>query len=96
MLLTVYVDDFKVAGPAKNLEEVWKLIKDVIDIEKPAEVGHYLGCLHRKYNKEIGGHQISVMEYDMEDYLKNIVDDYEQLSSEILGEGVTLTCGNPI
>ncbi len=84
----MYVDDLKMGGPAGNLEEGWKLIRDVIDIEKPAEVGHYPGCLHKKYRRDIDGHQIMVMEYDMEDYLRNICQDYEQLSSDILGEEV--------
>ena len=35
LFLLVYVDDFKLAGPAKNLEHGWKLIQSVITIDKP-------------------------------------------------------------
>ena len=46
LLLGVYVDDFKMAGPKCNMEEGWKLISKNIDMDQPEEAGRYLGCDH--------------------------------------------------
>ena len=35
LLLIVYVDDFKMAGPKENLEKGWKLISEEIKLDKP-------------------------------------------------------------
>ena len=46
LLLVIYVDDFKMAGPEKNMDKGWKLLGDFIDMD-PAEVlGRYFGCMH--------------------------------------------------
>ena len=39
LLLAVYVDDFKMAGPASNHAEGWKLIGTHIDMDTPEDVG---------------------------------------------------------
>jgi hypothetical protein len=44
LLLTVYVDDFKLAGPEENLEKGWALLRQQIDIGPSSRVGMYLGC----------------------------------------------------
>ena len=46
LFLVVYVDDFKLSGPAENLERGWKLIRSGIRTEDPSELGLYLGCKH--------------------------------------------------
>ena len=46
LLLAVYVDDFKLAGPASNHEKGWQLIGTHIDMDTPEDVGRYLGCDH--------------------------------------------------
>ena len=47
LMLLVYVDDFKLAGPAANMTEGWKLIRKGIMIGEPEPLGRYLGCEHR-------------------------------------------------
>ena len=47
LLLVVYVDDLKMAGPKDNLSKGWKSIADVIDIDTPEPFGRYFGCEHR-------------------------------------------------
>ena len=44
--LSVYVDDFKMAGRADNLEGLWKDISTQIDLDPPSPMNHqvYLGC----------------------------------------------------
>ena len=39
LLLVVYVDDFKLAGPKQNLEKAWKLIQTGIILEAPTPLG---------------------------------------------------------
>ena len=46
LLLGVYVDDFKMAGPKDNMEKGWELISRNIDMDKPEDAGRYLGCDH--------------------------------------------------
>ena len=46
LLLVIYVDDFKMAGPSDHLAKGWETISSVIDMD-PAEVaGRYFGCNH--------------------------------------------------
>ena len=46
LLLVIYVDDFKMAGPEKNLAKGWKTIESVIDMGPPEPFGRYFGCNH--------------------------------------------------
>ena len=53
LMLIVYVDDFKLAGPAANMAEGWKLIRKGIITGEPEPIGRYLGCEHRMVNATI-------------------------------------------
>ena len=52
LTLTVYVDDFKLAGPAHKLKEGWNLIRNSFggdggsETDEPADVSKYLGVDH--------------------------------------------------
>ena len=46
LILTVYVDDFKMAGPRCNLQQGWDMIGKELVIDKPEEMGMYLGSNH--------------------------------------------------
>ena len=48
LLLVVYMDDFKLAGPKQNIKEGWDLISSVIDMDSPDTVGRYFGCMHKE------------------------------------------------
>ena len=55
LLLAVYVDDFKMAGPKDNLAKGWELIGSRIDVDTPSPLGRYLGCEHViKENSRLG------------------------------------------
>ena len=46
LLLVVYVDDFKMAGPIESMPKGWQLIASKIDMDTPGKVNRYLGCDH--------------------------------------------------
>ena len=48
LFLVVYVDDFKLSGPADKLALGWELIRRGITAEDPHPLDHYLGCLHEQ------------------------------------------------
>ena len=91
LYLAVYVDDFKLAGPVKSLDEGWKRIRSVINME-PQEKAHlYLGCIHEKFTETIPGvGEVTGIRYNMESYLSQIVSDYEDIASDISGSQVEL------
>ncbi len=83
-MLTVYVDDFKVAAPRGNLKEAWKLIRKGLKVGKESEADLYLGCKHEKKTVKLDSNKsVECMIYDMEDYLTAIVKDYEDLASQL-------------
>ena len=47
VLLVVYVDDFKMAGPKSGVTEAWRLIRLKIKVENPTPYGLFLGCRHK-------------------------------------------------
>ena len=50
LLLVVYVDGFKLAGPAGSLDKGWDLIGKVVEIDAPQPFGRYFGCHHIEKN----------------------------------------------
>ena len=56
LFLVVYVDDFKMSGPAKNIAEGWELISKVIKMEEPRQLKRYLGCEHEFTQHVVKGH----------------------------------------
>ena len=45
LILSVYVDDFKLVGRAENLETGWKLMESSgLVLDPPDPLGDYLGC----------------------------------------------------
>lgn len=46
LFLLVYVDDFKLSGPAQNLPLGWSLIAKHITLDEAKEVSFFLGCTH--------------------------------------------------
>ena len=46
VMLSVYVDDLKAAGPKDAVDIMWAQLRKLIDIEPPTKLGSYLGCEH--------------------------------------------------
>ena len=81
LLLVLYVDDFKLAGPRANLKEGWRLLRLHLSIEDATPIGLYLGR-HRDTQvvRHDDGASVAVMPYNMEDFLQSCVTRYEELS----------------
>ena len=83
LLLSVYVDDFKMAGPTKNLAKGWKLIRARIQTDDPSPFGRVLGCEHTTSTRYLkNGKQAQVMEYNMEPFLRDCVSKYLELAKK--------------
>ena len=76
-MLSVYVDDFKMAGPKENLAEGRALLRQHIDMEDPVTVTLYLGREQRTDDITMpNGTNVTVMTYDMSSCLGSCVDKY--------------------
>ena len=51
LLLVVYVDYFKLAGPKEHLSKGWDLIKSAVDIGEPEAYDRYFGCHHKEISQ---------------------------------------------
>ena len=49
LFLSVYVDDFKMVGKSENMEPMWRLLGQHLDLEPETELSDnvYLGCTQR-------------------------------------------------
>ena len=82
LLLVVYVDDFKLSGPAENIKEGWRLITKHIDMEPPTPTGKFLGCDHKPGEAKLieTGARVRTMEYDMQSFFESCVDLFQSLT----------------
>ena len=46
LMLVIYVDDLKLAGPAENLTKGWEMLRTKLRIEPETDLGLYLGCIY--------------------------------------------------
>ncbi len=81
-LLVVYVDDFKLSGPAKALPKLWAKIRSGLKIGETTPMGLYLGCYHDMFERvnPRTGAKVRVLEYNMESFLRQCVERYKTLS----------------
>ena len=50
LFLVIYVDDFKLSGPTKNLKKGWDLIAKGLTIDEHKDINgqFYLGCVQER------------------------------------------------
>ena len=82
LLLMVYVDDFKMAGPKANVPVGWELMRRGLRMEDPAPMGLCLGCLHHESTDTLSGVPVRRVSYDMETFLDIAVKSYESLAAK--------------
>ena len=84
LVLVVYVDDFKMAGPQKNLAQGWSMLRTRLKIEPETGLDMYLGCNQSKGNVTLGnGHRVTTVTYDMEQFLRSCVDRYLEVAGDV-------------
>ena len=84
LVLVVYVDDFKMAGPQKNLAQGWSMLRTRLKIEPETGLDMYLGCNQSKGNVTLGnGHRVTTVTYDMEQFLRSCVDRYLEAAGDV-------------
>ena len=71
LLLVIYVDDLKLAGPSENLAKGWEMLRTVLRIEPETDLGLYLGCVLSQGETQLhNGKQVKTITYNMEGWLK--------------------------
>ena len=80
-MLTIYVDDFKLAGLKANMSHGWKILRQGLHIEPEQRIAGagavYLGCKHIVNSVRLPtGAVVTTMTYDMEDFLKSCIERY--------------------
>jgi hypothetical protein len=81
LVLSIYVDDFKLAGPRENLAKGWTLLRSRVELDTPGPLGLYLGCQQTKVEIVSPlGRPIGVMIYDMEAFLEQCLERYAACS----------------
>ena len=82
-LLMVYVDDFRMAGPVKNLKVAWERLTtghNALTLDPPKSPDRELGCYHRIFDAVVNGKPVRAMEYDMRDFMRSCVDQYLEVT----------------
>ena len=85
LLLTLYVDDILLSGPASAHDAFWSEIQKHLEIEAPTPVDRVLGRKHLLEKTASG----SKMRHDMSDYAANACSLYEELSGRSLKPAAT-------
>ena len=85
LLLVVYVDDFKLAGPKANMKRGWELLRQDLDIEPEKVIDSkgavYLGCRQEVNTIKLpSGRLATAMTYNMEEFLESCVNKYIELA----------------
>ena len=77
LLLVIYVDDLKLAGPSENLAKGWEMLRAVLRIESETDLGLYLGCILSQGETQLhNGKKVKTITYNMEGLLKLSVETY--------------------
>ena len=84
LVLVVYVDDFKMAGPQQNLAQGWSMLRRHLKIEPETGLDMYLCCNQSRGNVTLGnGHRVTTVTYDMEQFLHSCVDRYLEAAGDV-------------
>ena len=77
LLLVIYVDDLKMAGPKAQLPKGWSMLRQELRLEEETPLGLYLGCRISKGEAVLHDKTpVRTVTYDMETYLDMTVKKY--------------------
>ena len=91
LFLVVYVDDFKLSGPAVNLAAGWALIRQGVATDKPHKPDIFLGCKHEESveTSPWSGKQTRVLTDNITSFLEDAVSKYQVLAGNVALRRVT-------
>ena len=69
LMLVIYVDDLKLAGPAENLKKGWEMLRTKLRIEPETDLGLYLGCILSKDEAQMYVRGVRISSIPMLQYL---------------------------
>jgi hypothetical protein len=81
--LLVFVDDFKIAGPAAAIRPAWEALSKHVEMSGPKPIEKFLGCFHRWGTDTIDGKTVRTVQYDMCDFMQSCLKLYSDLIEEI-------------
>jgi len=90
IFLVLYVDDFLMSGPENLLKNMWEEIAKCLDIDEPAPMSLYLGCLHDESTLNIDGRKIRTMTFNQESFFTDKIERYKELCKEKGGKDIKL------
>ena len=81
----VYVDDFKMAGPEKEVSAMWETLKNLpqgkeLILGDPEPLNQFLGCNHIEEKKQVSGRAVRGVRYDMSKFLGQCIETYKELA----------------
>ena len=82
LLLSVYVDDFKMSGLEKRMAKAWSKLRAHIKMADPVPASLYRGCT-QSYKTE---KDVKKVIYDMKDYLISTVEAYQKICETATGK----------
>ena len=89
LLLTVYVDDFMLSGPAQHHDKFWKQLGERVELEDIGGLGRFLGRHHEIIMAPVTNHlgaaegarkEKEAVSFNMSDYTRSACDLYESLA----------------
>ena len=69
---------------SKHLVEIIKQLRNKIEMEEPAALQKYLGCVHHISQKLVKGETITSIEFDMTKYFESAIEQYLELAVDKL------------
>lgn len=90
LLLTVYVDEFKVSGPKKYMDLAWKALNKHIEMEAPTGASLYIVCKRKFTDSQSAYDLVKKVLYGMNAYLMSSVALYQTVCMAAAGKGATL------
>ena len=70
------------SGPTENLAPMWERVGKELNIDEPAPMSLYLGCIHEESTIEVDGHKIRTMTFNQEGFFMDKIEKYKNLCLE--------------
>ena len=76
LMLSLYVDDIVVSGPAERHEPFWNALQEHLELDPPTDVSRVLGRGHESSRKD----NVTTCSFEMVEFVENACQMYEELT----------------